>query len=251
MKNLHYDNLSMKAAESLPYMIELLNGATLSSMEMDIIENLKNWNYYFDADTKMGVYYDIWFNNLYRSIWDEIKESRDNGVSLDYPTSYATIRLMKDFPDHLFFDNKTTETKETAKELALMSFREMIMKMAELEDERGTIDWASYKSTFVQHPLRIKSLGSNNINSGGRGGDVVNATGTNHGPSERIIVELDPMGVKAWGHYPGGQSGNPGSQYYDNMVEAWANGEYYELLLLRNPGDMQDRIIFSQTLNTK
>ena len=42
---------------------------------------------------------------------------------------------------------------------------------------------------------------------------------------------MDPSGVKAWGHYPGGQSGNPGSLYYDNMVESWTNGHYFELLL--------------------
>jgi penicillin amidase len=251
MKNLHYDNYSMKATESLPYMIELLNGASLNSMEMDILENLKDWNYYFNSETKMGVYYDIWFGNLYRSIWDEIRESGNNGVALAYPTSYATIRLMKDSPDHPFFDHKATVPIETAKDLALLSFREMIMKMSELEDEKGTIDWATYKSAFVGHQLRIKPLGSNNIRAGGRGGDVVNASGTNHGPSERIIVELDPKGVKAWGHYPGGQSGNPGSKYYDNMVDAWANGEYYELMLLRNPNDRMDQMIFTQTLNAK
>ncbi|MCK5700598.1 MAG: penicillin acylase family protein, partial [Cyclobacteriaceae bacterium] len=53
-----------------------------------------------------------------------------------------------------------------------------------------------------------------------------------------------------WGHYPGGQSGNPGSKYYDNMVEAWANGDYYDLLFLTNPDESNSRIIFSQTLNS-
>jgi penicillin amidase len=251
MKNLHYDNYSMRAAESLPYMIEMLHGASLNAIEMDILENLGNWDFYFNAETEMGVCYDIWYNNLYRSIWDEIIASRENGVSLAYPTSYSTIRLLKDFPDHPFFDHKATDTIESAKDLVLLSFREMTMKMSELEDEKGTIDWATHKSTFVGHQLRIKALGSNNIRTGGRGGDVVNASGTNHGPSERIIVELDPRGVKAWGHYPGGQSGNPGSRYYDNMVDAWANGEYYELMLLRNPNDRMDQMIFTQTLNAK
>jgi penicillin amidase len=79
---------------------------------------------------------------------------------------------------------------------------------------------------------------------------VVNATGTNHAPSQRIIIELDPAGIKAWGHYPGGQSGNPGSKYYDNMVEAWANGDYFDLLFLTTPDESNSRIIFSQTLTS-
>jgi penicillin amidase len=142
-----------------------------------------------------------------------------------------------------------TETKETVEDLILKSFREMRVEVADLK-EKGVVSWASYKSTYVGHQLRIKSLGYHNIVAGGSGGDVVNATGTNHGPSQRIIVEMDPDGVKAWGHYPGGQSGNPGNKYYDNMVEAWANGDYYDLLFLTSPDESNSRIIFSQTLTS-
>jgi penicillin amidase len=35
--------------------------------------------------------------------------------------------------------------------------------------------------------------------------------------------------VKAFGVYPGGQSGNPGSPFYDNMLSHWMEGAYYEL----------------------
>ena len=31
------------------------------------------------------------------------------------------------------------------------------------------------------------------------------------------------------GIYPGGQSGFPGSKYYDNMIEDWVNGKLYDL----------------------
>jgi penicillin amidase len=157
---------------------------------------------------------------------------------------------MKQYPDHDFFDNKLTDTNETVKDLVLLSFREM---MTEVEALKGTgdISWATYKGTYVGHQLRIKPLGAHNIDAGGSGGDVVNATGRNHGPSQRIIVELDPNGVKAWGHYPGGQSGNPGSKYYDNMVASWANGQYYDLLFMTKPDASNSRIIFSQTINSK
>jgi penicillin amidase len=217
---------------------------------MHVVEQLNGWDYFFDKDSKEAVYYDIWFSKLFSSIWDEIKSSNENNISLAYPTDNSTIKLMKQFPDLEFFDNKNTETIETVKDLILMSFREMMKEVATLK-LNGEIAWGPYKSTFIGHQLRIKPLGYYNINTGGSGGDVVNATGTNHGPSERIIVELDPNGIKAWGHYPGGQSGNPGSKYYDNMVEAWANGEYYELLFLKGPDQTNSRIIFSQTLTSK
>jgi penicillin amidase len=52
-----------------------------------------------------------------------------------------------------------------------------------------------------------------------------------------MVVELGKDGVKAWGVYPGGSSGNPGSPFYDHMVDQWAKGEYNELFFMRNPQD--------------
>ena len=247
LKNLHFDNFGMKASESLPFMIESLNGADLSAIEKDIIAQLEKWDYFYNTETAQAVYYDIWFNKLYMSIWDEIKSSLDNDIALKYPTDYSTINLMKMYPDLTFFDNKLTDTKESIKDLMLLSFREMIIEIEKLKNE-GEISWAEFKGTYVGHQLRIKPLGFYNLIAGGNGGDVVNATGANHGPSQRIIIELDPAGVKAWGHYPGGQSGNPGSIYYDNMVEAWASGQYFDLLFMSKPDTNHSRIIFSQTI---
>ena len=62
------------------------------------------------------------------------------------------------------------------------------------------------------------------------GGDwnIPNATAKTHGPSWRYIVELGDR-PKVYGIYPGGQSGYPGSIYYDQFIESWVKGELYEL----------------------
>ncbi|HNI45374.1 MAG TPA: penicillin acylase family protein, partial [Chitinophagales bacterium] len=62
---------------------------------------------------------------------------------------------------------------------------------------------------------------------GGKG--ILNAASTNWGPSWRMIVMLGDDKVEAFGIYPGGQSGNPGSRYYANFVDKWAAGEYNRL----------------------
>jgi penicillin G amidase len=54
-----------------------------------------------------------------------------------------------------------------------------------------------------------------------------------------MIVELGDE-LKAFGVYPGGQSGNPGSPHYNEFTDTWINGELYELKLLTDrpePGD--------------
>ena len=49
------------------------------------------------------------------------------------------------------------------------------------------------------------------------------------GPSWRMIVSLSPAGVSAQGVYPGGQSDNPASPWYENQVPLWWDGRYLTL----------------------
>lgn len=46
------------------------------------------------------------------------------------------------------------------------------------------------------------------------------------GPSWRMIAALSPGGVRAQGVYPGGQSENPASPWYTNLVGLWWDGKY-------------------------
>ena len=47
----------------------------------------------------------------------------------------------------------------------------------------------------------------------------------------------------AYGVYPGGQSGNPGSKYYDNFVDTWAAGQYYKLWVMKKEEANDKRVI--------
>ena len=44
------------------------------------------------------------------------------------------------------------------------------------------------------------------------------------------LVELGPQ-VRAWGTYPGGQSGNPASARYDDRIRQWSEGQLDTLLV--------------------
>ncbi len=62
-----------------------------------------------------------------------------------------------------------------------------------------------------------------------------------------MIVELGDE-VRALGVYPGGQSGNPGSPYYDQMIDTWARGDYYELFFMRDAEDRRRPVLQSVLL---
>jgi penicillin amidase len=58
------------------------------------------------------------------------------------------------------------------------------------------------------------------------------------GPSWRMVATLSgTSGVSAVGVYPGGQSENPASDWYDNLVPLWWNGQY---LPVPAPGSVGD-----------
>ncbi len=50
-----------------------------------------------------------------------------------------------------------------------------------------------------------------------------------HGPSWRMVVEMNKDKIVAHVVYPGGQSGNPGSKYYATFLDYWVSGKYYKV----------------------
>jgi penicillin amidase len=54
-----------------------------------------------------------------------------------------------------------------------------------------------------------------------------------------MIVSLTDK-TEAYGIYPGGQSGNPGSPYYDTFIDRWAAGSYLPLWVM-GPDETADK----------
>jgi penicillin amidase len=52
-----------------------------------------------------------------------------------------------------------------------------------------------------------------------------------------MVVELGPK-LRAWGVYPGGQSGNPASSRYLDRLSRWRDGELESLRFPRRPADL-------------
>jgi penicillin amidase len=92
-------------------------------------------------------------------------------------------------------------------------------------------NWAVTNNTSLNHLGQIPGLGIYNLTTDG-GAESINAIRGSHGPSWRMVVEMNPEGIRAFGVYPGGQSGNPGSRRYDSFVETWRGGEAFEIRMM-------------------
>ena len=126
-------------------------------------------------------------------------------------------------------DIRTKNKIETLQEQVMLGVENATKKLVTLEKE-NKLEWSLFKATRVLHLTKTPALSRLNLPIGG-GVNIINATSENHGPSWRMVVHLTDE-IEAYGLYPGGQSGNPGSPYYDSFVDYWAAGKYYRLLFM-------------------
>lgn len=246
MKNLQNDNFNLKASESLPVFLSYLDTTQFNPSESKAYNTLKSWDYFNNIDSQGASYYEAWWDNLMPLIWDEM----DRGdTALSRPTTYNTIKLIREQPDFIFFDFKGTPEKESAGDLIRTAFELAVEDIAKWKEEKKeeTADWADYKDTYIHHMANLEPF-SYHVRHGGNH-DIVNASGHIHGPSWRMIVSLEKQGVHTVAVYPGGQSGNPGSAHYSDMLDAWAHGEYYDLLFLKKPDDAGQKKLYTTQLN--
>ena len=77
--------------------------------------------------------------------------------------------------------------------------------------------------------------------------NILNAASKTHGPSWRMIVRLNENEkTKAWGVYPGGQSGNPGNINYFGEITNWGKGNYKELLFNESHLDNKGKVMYEK-----
>jgi penicillin amidase len=145
-------------------------------------------------------------------------------------------------PNDKWFDNIHTPEKETLQSLAEHSFKAALDTLTARHGKMGkSWQWTKVKNTEIRHLSRsLKPFNAPEIHVGG-GRSIVNAITKRNGPSWRMVVELGPV-PRAYGIYPGGQSGNPGSPYYLNLLKKWENGELNELIYLLNPDQKHTRM---------
>lgn len=223
MKALQFDDYYLHAAEALPVMIGLLGtGFDSDPVAKKYLDELKVWDFYADPNQKAPTLFYIWWEKTYDQIW---KKWFEFGVPVVRPNNYQTVRLLSLTPQDPLFDLGNTEAIESASDHVKIGFQEMIQSMKEWEEKEGDYSWANYKRTSIQHLVpQFAPFSVTNIYTGG-GRGILNATSERHGASWRMIVEMGDE-ITAFGVYPGGQSGNPGSKFYSNFIPLWANGEY-------------------------
>lgn len=246
MMELQNNYYNITAENIAPTLLKYVNEIELGENEKKYLDYIKRWNFMANADSKGQTVYNVWWKNLQQFIWDdELKKSKNN---VAYPTSETTMELLIKDTALIFIDNINTPQKETIIQAVTTSFKTAATMLAKYE-VNGGLEWSKINKGSVYHLLKINMPGFSrpNLNVGGND-DIINAIHDSHGPSWRMIVSLTQK-TEAYGVYPGGQSGNPGSKYYDDYVNNWAEGKYFPLWMM-NKAEATDKKVMA-TINFK
>jgi penicillin G amidase len=249
-KSMLMDNFSYHAYNLLPVLLERIEPerSKLELKERELLQELSGWNYHNDGDQIAPSLFSIWWVNLYNEIWDNKFEP---DIPMRRPSRDNTLDLILHDPVSVMFNNIQTQERETLDDLIFISYKKAIEELTErFGDSTENWLWGYVNRTNLNHLGQIPGMGVTNVFTGG-GAESINAIFGSHGPSWRMVVELDPEGVRGYGVYPGGQSGNPGSKTYDEFVETWRTGGLYELLFLRDKPEASEEFPLSIQINPR
>ncbi|GAB3299963.1 penicillin acylase family protein [Hymenobacter tenuis] len=251
LRLLQNDNLGVNARQMLPWMLTTMAGTKLtdraypplapSSPEGKVLDKLRLWNYQYSADAVGATVFELWYNDLVKRLWED-EFGAGTGLEMRYPSRARTNQLLlQEAETAPWVDNRSTPKRENIQDLLRASLHFAVDSLTRKFGPLGAEwAWTNQKSTDINHLANLPGFGRHDIECPGSPGSV-NATGPRNGPSWRMVVALGPQ-VKAYGIFPGGQSGNPASAYYDDMIESWRLGKLDELVFLRAADENHPRL---------
>ncbi len=251
MMKMQNNNFNLQAAENLEFLLSKLDTASLNEKEQRIFEKLAQWDFYNDPKKSAPSYFSTWVSIIHQQLlWDEWTESPVKNYALKLPSVANSIQLLRTNPDFAFMDITATKDKrEVADDLIQLAFKMTTDSIAHWKKNRGhnlSDKWDNYKNTRLRHLIPTLTAFASEVMQNGGDKNAINAISAGHGPSWRMVVEMDKKGVKAWGIYPGGQSGNPGSPFYLNLATIWESGDYRPLWFMSSKQDKTQKILLTQ-----
>lgn len=244
MMGLQTDNTDIFAAMAKPLLLRNLDETRLSDDEKGFLNVFKLWNTTNDPGEKGPVIFHYWWSNLEKEVFDD--EFSKTTLPMMRPTETTLLEALLKDTAYSFIDNINTPEKETLKKLVTDAFMKSIPALVQAAKD-DKLAWGAFKDTWARHLLRLPALSRMHLPIGG-GARCINAAKQFHGPSWRMVVHLTAK-TEAYGIYPGGQSGNPGSPYYDNFVDKWVAGKYNPLWVMSANETMDKRIKWKMLFN--
>lgn len=233
MQQMQTDNYNLLAEMARPPLLKYINTTALDEDEKKYLDIFRAWNLRNDGNEQGPTIFQPWWDSLMNTMYaDEFSRST---LPLPGVGDETLVRALIKDSAYEFADDINTPQKETLKDVVTTAFKKIIPVLKDAE-KNGELAWGKFKNSGVKHLLGLAALSRLHLFSGG-GDHIINAYTKYNGPSWRMVVQLTDK-TEAYGLYPGGQSGNPGSKYYDTFIDKWVTGQYYPIQIFAKD-DMQ------------
>jgi penicillin amidase len=227
-ERLQHDDHSLPAAALVPVLLGAAGRRGVGGSAMDL---LRSWDYRMSRDAPQPVIFAAWLREVGARVSGRLlggagRELR--GRTLDLSLVGELLRAP---------DTRLGPSPAAARDsLALGAFDAALATVTrELGGSPTTWRWGAIHVAPFRHPL----ASAFDLPSMGRGGDgnTVNMTGgrgwlQTAGASYRGIFDLADWDNSVATSVPG-QSGQPGSEFYGNLLPLWGEGRYFPLVYSR------------------
>jgi penicillin amidase len=237
MKKLQTDNYNVFGEMATPLFLKNMKVNELNADEKKYFDILSTWDHRNDISSRGASIFYLTWEYFEDTVWNDEFEKAPKTIKRPFESTLLEA-VLRDSA-FTFLDDINTSQHETLPDMVTAAFKKAVIEVKDAE-KKGKIEWARFKDTRVQHLTKLAPFSRLHLPIGG-GTHCINAAKSNHGPSWRMIVSLTPQ-TEAYGVYPGGQSGNPGSRYYDNFIDTWVAGKYYPIWVMKEGEENDKRI---------
>lgn len=249
MMQLQYNYFNVQAEMLRPILLKYVDRSQLDDAAAEYLKELESWNLQAEPNSKGQTIFVAWWDSLYKNIWIDDLE-KGNGLA-PWPERQHTLELLlRDSTNMGWVDDVRTEEREELAQVITKSMKQATTGLNNLKGE-GRLEWSKRMRPSVYHLLKQNLLpfARTDLPVGGDG-NIINAMKHSHGPSWRMIAHMSAL-TEAYGVYPGGQNGNPGSRFYDNFIDTWARGEYFPLWIMKKSDAIDRKVKWTLTLSNK
>jgi penicillin amidase len=179
-----------------------------SPQHEDAVKLIRGWDARTTADSRAALVFEFWMAKLPAALWGPEAGSR-----------YVSPEIILDALE------RNTQPLGPSLDAALKAIETAIPS----PEQRV---WGTIHRLDLRHPLNVKRLDLASIARPGDSNSVNAASGPNHtqtnGPSYRQIIDLSDWDNSVMTNVPG-ESGDPGSKHYSDLLADWAAGVYHPM----------------------
>ena len=228
MRRYQTDPGSVRADVIVPYFLNAARSAPAGDSVHRAAALLADWDRRYTTDNERAVLFEYAMDALALEAWDELRAASSRGFGTARPPSEAVlVELLADSASAWWDVRATADLIERRDDVLRRSLIRGFARAVSTHGDpsAGGWQWARIQRVNVRHLLGLPAFAAPPVPALGGPSTLSPSSGNgSFGASWRMVVELGPE-IRAWGAYPGGQSGNPASARYMDRLDTWARGE--------------------------